>query len=450
MANSPDQTTSLSSKGQEASPDAGDKISNFPDYLIHQILSFLPTKQAVETSVLSKRWVRLWTLVPNLDLDDSDLCPSDEQAKMKFENFVFRVLLLNKAGSVEKFRLNCNGIYGHLFIQTWICSAIERDLQEVDISVPEIANEDLVELPSDLFFLKTLKILKLHGEIMVDVPGSVCLPSLKILHLCEVKYANVESIRCFILACPKLEELLIGTTLSPENMVNLNISTPTLNTLYLRLNYFFSDEAPEKKININAPALKYLDFNSWGLVDAKQYFVENFPCIREANISVPVPDQFYRSQLLKAVSGVKCLRLTWMMPDDFVDIVPEHDFPLFVNLTRLELRGSMSWVPQFLDHSPKLETLVLRNVRTCTIGGCGWRWPSVPTCVLSSLSRVCFENFEGSEEEVEMIEYFLKNARVLSTVEIYTSDLSSDSKLCLLKRLSRFPRSSETCQLSFN
>ena len=82
---------------------------------------------------------------------------------------------------------------------------------------------------------------------------------------------------------------------------------------------------------------------------------------------------------------------------------------------------------------------------------CRWTQPKqVPGCFLSSLTRVCFEKFEGLEDELKMVEYFLKNARVLRTMEIYTSDLSSDSKLCLLKKLSMFRRSSETCQLSFN
>lgn len=45
-------------------------------------------------------------------------------------HFVYTVLLLNKASSVEKFRLNCNQIYGHSHINSWIRSAVERGLSE--------------------------------------------------------------------------------------------------------------------------------------------------------------------------------------------------------------------------------------------------------------------------------------------------------------------------------
>jgi len=42
-----------------------DMISELPDAILHGILSHLPTKEAVRTSTLSKRWGSLWTELPS-------------------------------------------------------------------------------------------------------------------------------------------------------------------------------------------------------------------------------------------------------------------------------------------------------------------------------------------------------------------------------------------------
>ncbi|XVF78329.1 hypothetical protein PTKIN_Ptkin14bG0123500 [Pterospermum kingtungense] len=444
MANSPGQTTSSSSNGHEASLKACrsycDRISNLPEALILQILSFLPTKQAVATSVLSKRWVRLWTSVPTLHLQDSSICRIDEQAKKTFVHIVYRVLLLNKAGFVEKLRLHCNSDYGQLCINTWICSAMERGLQQVDISFSE-ANLELKKLPSGLFLMKTLKILKLHSKIMVDVPVSVCLPSLKILHLLRVSYANVKSVSCLISGCLNLEELRIDANIYPENMVHFNICSPTLNSLSLTLRSSSNLQYLEKSVEINTPSLKYLNLSFSG---EHRYIVKTFPSLVDANISIP---DSYETDQIRVLNGVKCLKLH----GNLEHFALPRSIPSFVNLTQLELHGKINLVVAslFLQNSPRLKTLAVHDKAHDRLKP--WELPKlVPICLLTSLTRACFK-FEGLEGELEMVEYILMNARVLRTMEIYTrSELSSDSKLCLLKKLSMFPRSSETCQLSFN
>ncbi|KEH36242.1 F-box/RNI/FBD-like domain protein [Medicago truncatula] len=46
------------------------KVSSLPDSIIYHILSFLPTKDTVATSILSKRWKPLWLSVFTLNFTD--------------------------------------------------------------------------------------------------------------------------------------------------------------------------------------------------------------------------------------------------------------------------------------------------------------------------------------------------------------------------------------------
>ncbi|CAL9243875.1 unnamed protein product [Arabidopsis halleri] len=50
-----------------------DRISHLHDDLLLRILSFIPTSDAISTSLLSKRWKFLWKMMPTLDLDE-DSC----------------------------------------------------------------------------------------------------------------------------------------------------------------------------------------------------------------------------------------------------------------------------------------------------------------------------------------------------------------------------------------
>ncbi|KAF5757153.1 putative F-box domain, leucine-rich repeat domain superfamily, F-box-like domain superfamily [Helianthus annuus] len=47
-----------------------DRLSMFPEEITLHILSLMPTKYAVRTSILSKRWRYRWMFVTNLDFDD--------------------------------------------------------------------------------------------------------------------------------------------------------------------------------------------------------------------------------------------------------------------------------------------------------------------------------------------------------------------------------------------
>ncbi|XVE50307.1 hypothetical protein DITRI_Ditri01bG0151500 [Diplodiscus trichospermus] len=370
---------------------------------------------------------------------------------MKFLLIVDKVLELKKANSVERFRLKCNQTYAHGCIDRWICSVINQNLQEVHISISEEefrskqeAEEDLLKLPNNLFLVGKLKILKLHGKIIVDIARPVCLPSLKILHLVKVRFENIDSCRWLISDCPNLEELRIDLIISPQHMVNFNISISKLKDLYLYLLPSDFNNPPETKIEINAPSLKYLNFSTYGH-DPLQCFDENFPCLVRANI-------FFGSvcsvtRLLKTFKNVEYFKLNLRCPLK----VPARDFPSFVNLTQLVLLGKipLSWdmLLLFLESSPKLETLLLRcEISISDAAGSQSTEPKlIPTC-FSSLVKASFIVYKVLNGE-EVIEYFLKNASVMEEIEVNIEILPEEPPF--VRRLLDVPRSSAACLLIF-
>lgn len=75
-----------------------DRISNLPDNVRGHILSFLPTKHAVGSTILSRKWQNIFTLITNFDFDDKVMFYRSSTARSEFlysfKDFVDRVLML--------------------------------------------------------------------------------------------------------------------------------------------------------------------------------------------------------------------------------------------------------------------------------------------------------------------------------------------------------------------
>jgi hypothetical protein len=93
-----------------------DRISNLPNDILCHILSFLPTKLAFTTTVLSKRWkLPLFKLLTTFHFDDESF-----SNKMTFPRFIDIVMLF--ALPIKTFHLKCNSIQSYSF-NRWIKSA---------------------------------------------------------------------------------------------------------------------------------------------------------------------------------------------------------------------------------------------------------------------------------------------------------------------------------------
>lgn len=100
-----------------------DLISNLPDSLISHILSFLPTKDAIRTSVLSKDWEWKWTSIYNFDI----LHDNSEEQESNFVNFVERILL--HAHHIRCLELTFFTECDTSQFTSWISAAVRRKIE---------------------------------------------------------------------------------------------------------------------------------------------------------------------------------------------------------------------------------------------------------------------------------------------------------------------------------
>ncbi|GAV60652.1 LRR_2 domain-containing protein [Cephalotus follicularis] len=187
-----------------------DRISKLPDGMLSQILSFLPTEEAVDTSLLSKRWKYLFASLTNLHFDypSSSLLVGSQKEKGESENissfllFVDKVLLFHNPSSIRSFYVHCREPIDGCRVNAWVRAALCLNVQELDFCV---SLQKFTMPPTDLFTSSTLVVLKL--ELIFEINVS---PSLKVLHLKDIKFADNDSFGRLISSCPVLEDFVIG------------------------------------------------------------------------------------------------------------------------------------------------------------------------------------------------------------------------------------------------
>ncbi|XP_019102076.1 PREDICTED: putative F-box/LRR-repeat protein At3g42770 [Camelina sativa] len=221
----------------QLNPASMDCLSN--DLLV-QILSLLPTKQAVSTSVLSKRWRALFAFTHNFGFDTYIFChprnnkqykyETSEDMRKRFNDFVDRTLALQLQGgnNINKFSLKLCKYYKveQGDVGRWICYALEHGVSDLHL---HIRHAWMFSIPSKVFTSTTL--VKLSLEIpLSDFPNvpDASLPALKVLFLHSIWFKDDQLSNLLLPACPVLEDLTIRY---PHYTPNYVISSKTIKKL---------------------------------------------------------------------------------------------------------------------------------------------------------------------------------------------------------------------------
>ncbi|KAL3626599.1 hypothetical protein CASFOL_030148 [Castilleja foliolosa] len=438
--------------------DKVDRLSTLPVDILCHILSFLPTKISVSTSILSKRWRSIWAHVPTLDFDLSDY----GTVTAGISNIVSRVMSLHKAQTLDSLRLvfpDCNDFE----LETMIIIAAPRNVKNLHI---ELDSE--LTLPRCLFTIATLVRLRITGcPCYYKTGGNVHLPCLKYLYLDYFQCQVDEDLPRLLSGCPVLEELILDCVSFAEKKSGcFNLSSSSLKrlTVIMGENVYDFDDDLHCRVEINAPALVYLMMCRM----IRNISVSLMTSLVEADIdmlcrAMDDPDDHYISMVkfIDCLCHVKCLSLSGIYDKKFVDMALAGPIIRFDNLKKLVYRpciqtqckgqdwhlfGKLLKVANNLEvlHMSHFSCLGSKDIYRC------WE-EQVPACVSSHLKTIRIYGMTTVESEQHyLVRYLFENAKVLEKMEIYfecDSGSFTEQSTELVEFLSSFVRGSEACEL---
>ncbi|QCD95198.1 hypothetical protein DEO72_LG5g3291 [Vigna unguiculata] len=345
-----------------------DRISSLPDSILCDILSSLPTKEVVATSVLSKRWIHLWRSVPSFYFDYNPIYSCDyDKYKEAYTHFLQSVdsflLSRDREQPLHRFRLTFHCTLEHtLSIKTWITAAVSGRVRHLDI----YCHRGIV-MPT-VFSCKTLVVLKLN-LITVEDFSFADLPLLKILYLNSVSLPRYLDLSQILSGCPNLEDLEV------------------------------MDLACETKGKFNRLT----------------------KLVRASIHEILLPLEIFKDVEVLFFDG---------MYQRNVDL--DFDFQNLVQLELvLHANEDWLRVLKVLEHCPKLQSLVICVFKIFLpiflAGYEQYAWPypqTVPACISSHLKTCCLKKYSGSIDEFQFARYILENAKYLRPSSVTTESLA--------------------------
>lgn len=235
------------------STDGVDSISSLPDAILQQIFSQIPTKYAVRTSALSKRWRHVWSETPSLDIDCYRYEPDS----------VYETLSRYSSPKITSFNLSISTEANQ--IDRFIDFAVSRDTEKLSLefrhsyAVPYL-------FPEIFFTSRSLKQLSVEYSGTIDkIPGHVTVSwtSLKTLSLrgcdlydeaCAKILSGSPLLECLTLFVDKLELLDLSECLMLKRLdvqsweQALKIVAPRIS--FLRLTH--SDESRCELLDVSS------------------------------------------------------------------------------------------------------------------------------------------------------------------------------------------------------
>ncbi|KAL1207527.1 putative F-box/FBD/LRR-repeat protein [Cardamine amara subsp. amara] len=340
-----------------------DSISSLPNDLLIRILLLVSTKDAVATMFLSKRWRFIWTMVPKLEYKDTG-------DKFKSINrFLDKSLELHKAHVLETLRIQLGEKSSiDVDVGKLIANAVDRFVRKLELEL--LWTAEPISLPKSFYTCKTIVELTLTNKILIEVPCSACLPSLKILRLFHVVFKDEGSMERLFSSCSPLA----------RSNVYLVITDYLRYDVISRLDYFWFGHRPQINVLCNADD----KFRMAIPLVTSLYLPSKDPKALDFNGNNTFP------RLEKSLFYPRCHR--WL---DQLSLV--------------------------LNNSPELRFLWISSVNEYQPGSLplSWNQPSlIPRCLSSHLESFKWKGYGGNEEEKQLMRFILANSKCLKKMTI--------------------------------
>uniref|UniRef100_A0A0D3C9W9 F-box domain-containing protein n=1 Tax=Brassica oleracea var. oleracea TaxID=109376 RepID=A0A0D3C9W9_BRAOL len=415
-----------------------DRISELPESLLTHILSYLPTKHSVKTSVLSTRWKNLWLNVPALDLHCEDF-PYREEEEEAVLGFLDRLLEFEPGSRLLKVTVECGSVEDIEGLRDRISTVIHRGPQHLDFeSFTEYRDHDdafIDYIPLNLYTSRTLVSLKLTFSGLED-PGFVWMPCLKSMTLVKVHFHYAADLEKLVSGCPVLEELTLVRNMDPilvgTDEKIMRVRSGSLKRF--RVPFWHGKRCRSSvkcTLEIDAPMLEHMTI---GEDHYDSVMVKNLTSLFMVDLGIKFAVKFgefvdpgdlsKRNEIRYFLSGVSSAK-HMIISEKTVKALELYSnvglIPKFNYLSRLEAvfpYKLLQFLPAFLECCPNLKHLILEVYYSREMED-AFELTNVPGCFLSTLQCVQLRRIhEWEEEEMKVATYFLENAAVLKKLTL--------------------------------
>ncbi|MED6173871.1 hypothetical protein PIB30_063724 [Stylosanthes scabra] len=465
-------------KGEEK-VESSFSICDLPDAILHLIITSLPTKEAIRTSILSKRWQHLWKDISKIELEEGK--PEERQ---QFIHFVTRLLVACNCSNLKKFSLSCNVGKDANLVNEWLCGFLNPKIEELSLQFEEI-QEPLI-FPNQLFTCATLTKFRLDMRHVFKLPSSIHFQCLQTLTLSNIIFPDTSSTQQLFSGCPALEVLFL-TDCNWKNVQDVCIYSPLLRKIHIWENeedilddddYYIDGLNVTNCCQVLIIGNNLKSFTYYGDC-MNEYFLYRSTLVIDASIQVQLPPECYwdNDNTWEIASGNFTFRLLKMIPNMEKLTMSETSImvlsrttsllgqlPLFCNLAELVLDPlssielSYAALLALLRNSPCLQVIKFKGGLSLAKDDENCIFDPLPLCFSTTLKTIEINGITGKKDELCAIKILLQAASVLDKLciqcywhsfDLDDNDIGLKMSKELYKQILKYPKRSMDCKIVF-